>query len=121
MAPVEVITAQRRPAGRRPGNSTTRETVLAAESAFARDGYEKASIRAIAKAAKADAAVVRHFFTSKEGLSAGVMEDAIQPVDLVAAVTAGDGSMGEELPRAFLPLWEGEPPPARRWACRAPP
>ncbi|MDT0441401.1 helix-turn-helix domain-containing protein [Streptomyces johnsoniae] len=60
-----------------------RETILAAaESAFARDGYGKASIRAIAKAAKVDAALVRHFFTPKEGLFAAVMDDAVQPVNL---------------------------------------
>ncbi|MDT0346919.1 TetR/AcrR family transcriptional regulator [Streptomyces litchfieldiae] len=110
-APDEATTARRRPIGRRPGTTSRRQTILAAaESAFAKHGYEMASIRAIAKAAEVDAALVRHFFTSKEELFAAVMNDALQPADLVAAVTVqgGECTMGEELTRVFLRLWEGE-------------
>lgn len=121
--------APRRPAGRRPGSTVSRQAILeAAESMFAKYGYGSASIRGIAQEAGVDAALVRHFFVSKEGLFAAVMHDVMQPGHLVAAVTGGpppsgggeppDGAqprqpagrqgMGVRLVSGFLSLWEGE-------------
>src|SRR5205823_8857187 len=54
--------------GRRPGAGATRERILAAaRSHFARDGYEGATIRGIAAAAKVDPKLVLHYFESQEG------------------------------------------------------
>src|SRR4051794_22859354 len=55
--------------GRRPGTSDSRAVIAAAaRSEFAAVGYERATVRAIAKAAKVDPALVVHFFGSKEKL-----------------------------------------------------
>lgn len=60
-----------RPLGRRPADSGTRETILAAaRSTFAESGYDGASLRAIARRAGVDAALPHHCFGSKEGLFA---------------------------------------------------
>jgi AcrR family transcriptional regulator len=57
------------PRGRRPGPTETREDILdAARDLFSQQGYEKASMRAIARRAKVDPALIVHYFSSKEGL-----------------------------------------------------
>lgn len=97
--------------GRRPGNSDSRQAILAAaRQRFGQRGYEGTSIRTVAEHAKVDAALVYHFFTSKEGLFEASMRDAVQPGELREAVLAGgvDG-MGERMVRAFLGLWENDP------------
>ncbi|MGZ6833792.1 MAG: TetR family transcriptional regulator, partial [Mycobacteriaceae bacterium] len=49
--------------GRRPGDSGSREAILgAARAAFAVGGYEGTSVRAVARAADVDAALVHHFY-----------------------------------------------------------
>jgi AcrR family transcriptional regulator len=75
---------------------------------FARDGYDGATIRAIANEAGVDNAMVIHFFTSKERLFAAVLEDlsAILPT-LGATASAGDRSeRGRRLAQAYFELWE---------------
>ena len=63
------MTAPTRPRGRRPGRSDTAGTIRAAASAlFLRDGYEKVSLRAVAREAEVDPALVHHYFTSKAAL-----------------------------------------------------
>ena len=55
--------------GRRPGVSVSRATILAAARRyFAAVGYDRATIRAIARAAKVDPALVLHYFGTKETL-----------------------------------------------------
>src|SRR6476661_6136230 len=66
--------------GRRPGNQDTRQVILnAARSTFAEVGFTAASIRKIAAAAGVDAALVHHYFGSKEKLFLATVE---VPVDL---------------------------------------
>ena len=63
-----------RHAGRRAGESGTREAILAAARAqFADHGYDGATIRTIAAAAGVDPALVHHFHGSKEKLFAAAM------------------------------------------------
>ncbi|HEY5834429.1 TetR family transcriptional regulator [Streptomyces sp.] len=97
----------RRP-GRRPGNTDSRERILAAaRHRFGSHGYAGTSIRAVAQQAEVDAALVYHFFTSKEGLFEASMRDAVQPAELRDTVLAGTvAGMGERMARAFLALWE---------------
>lgn len=53
---------------------TTKDTILAAARAqFARSGYEKTTIRSIAQAAGVDAALVMHYFGTKQKLFMTVM------------------------------------------------
>jgi len=94
--------------GRRRGPSATQhDIVAAARKLFAEHGYRGATMRAIAAEANVDAALIHHFFTSKEGVFAAAMEDAFPPPDAIAHVVVGglDG-LAERLVRFFLGLWE---------------
>ncbi|MDT3399752.1 TetR family transcriptional regulator [Streptomyces sp. B1866] len=105
----------RKRTGRRPGATESRGTILdCARRLFADHGYDGVSVRAIAKAAGVDAALVHHFFASKEGLFNASMEDAVRPEMILDPVLAGgvDG-LGERLVRAFLRHWEEEPTQAK--------
>ena len=70
-----------RPRGRRPGNPEhTRVAILdAARRAFATSGYERATLRAIARDAGVDPALVIHHFGNKEGLFAAAHELPFDP------------------------------------------
>jgi len=60
--------AGKRP-GRRPGETHTRQAILsAARARFAEQGYDGATVRAIARDADVDPALVLHFFGSKRVL-----------------------------------------------------
>jgi AcrR family transcriptional regulator len=96
------------PAGRRAGTSVTREAILeAARDAFARAGYDGTSIRAVARAAGVDPALVHHFFKSKEDLFLAAVAVPINPEAILAPLIAGGReNLGEGLARLFLGLWE---------------
>lgn len=90
--------------GRRPGESNTREAILqAARQGFARHGYDGATIRAIARAAGVDPALVHHFYGSKEELFAAAMEVPFTPAEVLPALLEGErAELGERLVRFFL-------------------
>ncbi|MCK1823005.1 TetR family transcriptional regulator, partial [Streptomyces sp. XM83C] len=103
------------PAARRRGRppraeaGDTRDRILAAaRTVFSERGYEKASVRAIAKAAGVDSALVHHYFGTKEQ----VFESAIEVVFAPAlsgpdALVAGPVSeAGERMTRMIFGLWE---------------
>jgi AcrR family transcriptional regulator len=94
--------------GRRPGRSGTREAILeAARGAFARGGYDRATIRDIAAAAGVDPALVHHYFADKEGLFIAAMELPLDPERILAAVTGGDPQRtGERIASLLLLLWD---------------
>jgi AcrR family transcriptional regulator len=57
------------PGGRRPGNVDTRAQIVAsARRVFAAHGYDGASLRAVARDAGVDAALVHHYFDGKADL-----------------------------------------------------
>lgn len=95
-------------AGRRPGPSSSRADILAAaRDLFAEKGYNGASIRAIARTAGVDPALVHHFFDSKERLFVTAMEFPIDPASFVPHVLEGPRSeIGERFVRMFLGLWQ---------------
>jgi AcrR family transcriptional regulator len=98
----------RRP-GRRPGPSSSREDILAAARVlFGERGYDKASIRAIAREAKVDPALVHHYFGSKEELFAAAMEFPIDPNLILAQFAGPREDVGERIVRMFLRVW-GDP------------
>ena len=104
-----MATPTRRP-GRRPGPSSSRDDILAAARVLFGDrGYDKASIRAIAREAAVDPALVHHYFGTKEELFVAAMEFPIDPAVLLSRIFAGPrAEIGERLVRTFLRVW-GDP------------
>lgn len=94
--------------GRRPGRSDTREVILtAARRAFATDGFAGASVRKIAAAAGVDAALIHHYFKSKQKLFLETMRIPLDPDPLLRSMAAGgiDG-LGVRLVRLVLTTWD---------------
>ncbi|MFJ8826313.1 TetR family transcriptional regulator [Streptomyces sp. NPDC102467] len=87
----------------------TRERILAAaREEFAERGYEKTSVRGIAKAAGVDSALVHHYFGTKEQVFAASIEVAFAPA-LEAPAAVEDGpldAVGERLTRFVFGIWE---------------
>jgi AcrR family transcriptional regulator len=98
----------RRRVGRRPGGADTRGLVLAAARAeFGTRGYEKTSMRGIARAAGVDAALLHHYFGSKDQLFLAVLDFPVDPKVVAEQVIAGDrDTVGERVARFVLVLWE---------------
>jgi AcrR family transcriptional regulator len=99
-------TPGRRP-GRRAGPTESRADILAAaRRLFAERGYDGATIRAIAQEAGVDAALVHHFFGTKEQVFVAAMELPFQPADLLPQLVGGPREqVGERFVRVFLALW----------------
>lgn len=84
----------------------TRSTIVdAARRIFAREGYERTTIRDIAAAASIDPAMVIRYFHSKDELFARIAE-----FDLRLPNPAGidPDRLGEALVTHFLNIWEGD-------------
>ena len=94
--------------GRRPGAPDTRATILeAARAAFAEKGFAGTTIRAVATAAGVDAALVHHYFGTKDDLFLAAMELPIDPRQVLEpAIAGGPEGAGERLLRAFLSVWD---------------
>jgi AcrR family transcriptional regulator len=94
--------------GRRPGPNRTRAAILTtARAAFAERGYDAVSIRAVAREAGVDPALVHRFYGTKEELFAAAMELPISPGQLVPALLAGGvDDLGERLVRTLLELFD---------------
>src|SRR3954454_14485198 len=81
--------------------------VAAARSAFAERGYDAVSIRAVARDARVDPALVHRFYGSKEELFVAAMELPVSPGQLVPALLAeGVDDLGERLVRTLLELFD---------------
>jgi AcrR family transcriptional regulator len=107
-----VARSGRRP-GRRPGPTETREAILeAARELFAEKGYDGASIRAIARKAEVDPALVHHFYGSKESVFVEAMQLPINPAEVLPRIIdTPDDRLGEALAHVFFEVWSD---PARR-------
>ena len=85
-------------------SDATRATILAAaRERFAADGYEKATIRAIARDAKIDPSMVMRYYGSKADLFAAAV--SIDP-GLPGLPLEPREEIGRTLVRHFLTLWE---------------
>jgi AcrR family transcriptional regulator len=92
--------------GRRPGNVDTRaEIVDAARALFAEIGYSASSMRAIARRADVDPALIHHYFADKAALFVETMALPIDPKQIKDDVDAS-GFSGERLVERFLAQWE---------------
>src|SRR6478609_2720807 len=110
--------AVQRGRGRRPGGPDTRTVIVdAARSSFAANGYDKASLRGIARDAGVDPALVHHYFDGKAALFAETMAVPVNPSELIERVLDGARDrLGWRLVDTFLTVWE---PPERREALVA--
>jgi AcrR family transcriptional regulator len=98
-----------RRAGRwRTGQRNRQRIIDAARDRFMRDGYDKATVRAIAADAGVDVAMVYYFFDSKEGLfTASALTGPEHPLhQLATLLDEGAEQIGPRLVRRFLEHWE---------------
>lgn len=97
-----------RPRGRRPGHSETKSLILrVALQLFSEQGYEKTSLRAIARAADVDPALIHHYFENKPDLFAhSVLDMPLDAEALVEDILAGPREeVGARTVKAFLDAW----------------
>ncbi|MFC7616708.1 TetR family transcriptional regulator [Actinokineospora soli] len=97
--------------GRRPGGADTRAALLAAARAiFTESGYDGATVRAIARRAGVDPAMVNHWFGGKEALFAeAVLDVPFNPRALIGEILKGDRDrLGERIIRTFLTSWDSQ-------------
>jgi AcrR family transcriptional regulator len=96
--------------GRRPGDSKTREEILAAaRAAFAEDGYDGSSIRGIARRAGVDPSLVHHYFGGKEELFLAAVQLPGRMLDEVDSLMGKEvDELGEAIVRTYLSVWEGD-------------
>ncbi|MER7973328.1 MULTISPECIES: TetR family transcriptional regulator [unclassified Streptomyces] len=101
--------ARRRGRRTRTESADTRDRILAvAREEFSARGYEKTSVRGIAKAAGVDSALVHHYFGTKDQIFEAAVEDSVAPV-LHAPHTLAEGPLedvGERLTRFMFGVWE---------------
>ena len=88
-----------------PGQAdATRDRIVqAARERFAREGFERTTIRAVAADAAIDPAMVMRYFGSKEGLFAAASEIDLELPDLRAVPR---GEVGRRLAANFVERWE---------------
>ncbi|MFF8592060.1 TetR family transcriptional regulator [Streptomyces sp. NPDC015220] len=94
---------------RRTEAADTRDHILtAAREEFSEHGYEKTSVRGIAKAAGVDSALVHHYFGTKEQVFEAAIEVAFAPALNApeALADAPPDRVGECLTRAVVGVWE---------------
>lgn len=85
---------KKRRTGRRPGPSATREAIAAAAGRqFGELGYERTTIRGIAKEAKVDPALVLHFFGSKRELFNSATVLSLELEEALPEIVDGPRSM----------------------------
>ena len=106
-----------------PGGSKSERTKLriqqAAARLFASRSFETVSTRAIAKEAGVDAALIHHYFGSKEGLFQAVLNAAIRPEQLEALVVSeSPDDWGRQLVRAADKVWASPAAPALKAVVR---
>ncbi|MBB2769455.1 MULTISPECIES: TetR family transcriptional regulator [Mycolicibacterium] len=93
--------------GRRQGEPVSREVVLAAaKNRFATDGYERTTLRAIAKDAHVDPSMVLYLFGSKLDLFRESLRLILDPERLVEALSEAGGDVGSRMARVYLQIWE---------------
>ncbi|MGI5481424.1 TetR/AcrR family transcriptional regulator [Streptomyces lavendofoliae] len=85
-----------------------RERILeAARAEFAERGYDKTSVRGIAKAAGVDPALVHHYFGTKDEVFAAAVELSFEPALIIPAILGeSPEGVGDRLARYFLSVWE---------------
>jgi AcrR family transcriptional regulator len=91
------------PARPRRSDATRAAILAAAKDRFAAEGYERATIRAIAREAGIDPSMVMRYYGNKEGLFAAASTIDVEAPDLMGVP---HGDLGARLVRHFLERWE---------------
>ncbi|MGO4957040.1 TetR/AcrR family transcriptional regulator [Luteococcus sp. Sow4_B9] len=107
--PTSPDTPSRRRRGRRPAGADTRTQILnSARRLFAANGYTKVSLRAIARDADVDPALVHHYFHGKPAVFfATIADSGVNPVERLGALELCPRSeLGRELVLTFLGIWD---------------
>jgi AcrR family transcriptional regulator len=97
------------PGGRRPGKLSARDDIIrAARETFAAEGYDGTSLRAVARAAGVDAALIHHYFDGKAGLFMAAMALPFDPrqVQLGADAASPSTLPGAAVVEGFLTMWD---------------
>jgi AcrR family transcriptional regulator len=98
------------PGGRRPGKLSARDDIIrAARETFAEEGYDGTSLRAVARAAGVDAALIHHYFEGKPGLFMAAMALPFDPrqVQLDAEASGPASTLpGAAVVEGFLTMWD---------------
>jgi AcrR family transcriptional regulator len=104
------VTTQAKRPGRPPGTSDARDRILTnARELFARNGFDKTSVRAIAAASGVDSALVHHYFGTKQRLFAAAVNIPIDPLTVFGPLRETPvEDLGRVLPSILLPLWDSE-------------
>ena len=94
--------------GRRRGAADTRGRILeAARALFGERGYEGATVRAVAARAGVDAALVHHYYGTKQQLFLAAMEIPVDFATVVPSLVAGPPEeVGHRFARFVLGLWD---------------
>lgn len=105
-------------AGRRPGSPDTRGDIIrAARAELAHHGYDGTSIRAVARRAGVDPALVHHYFKDKPRMVEAALALPIDPLAAMAPVLqAPEDDVGTALVQAVVSTWDD---PANREAIVA--
>jgi AcrR family transcriptional regulator len=90
----------------RRSEATRAEILRAAQARFAADGYQKATIRAIAADANIDPSMVMRYYGNKAKLFAAAVDLDLRLPDLTAIPKR---RLGATLVAHFLQRWEGDP------------
>jgi AcrR family transcriptional regulator len=100
--------ARTRPAGRRPGTPDTRGAIIdAARAEFATRGFDATSMRAVARAADVDPALVHHYFDSKDELFHSVLDLPFSPRDEIrSALDVPRDRLGAAVIGLVLKIWD---------------
>jgi len=98
----------RRPGRWRTGQQSKQRILDAARKRFMSDGYERATVRAIAADAGVDVAMVYYFFDNKEGLiNAAALTGPQHPLhQLAILLDEGTEQIGPRLVRRFIESWD---------------
>jgi AcrR family transcriptional regulator len=101
--------------GRRPGSLDTRGAIVdAARPLFATRGFERTSLRAIAREADVDPALLLHYFGSKENVFLAAVELPFEPEVVLPGLLAGARrTIGERFARFVVATLENDASRAR--------
>lgn len=92
------------------GEGARAEIVAAARVEFAAKGYDSTSLRAVARRAGVDAALVHHYFADKADLFAATVDVPIRPDLIVAEILRGPrDAIGATIIRTILDRLDNKP------------